>query len=178
MSETTSSAEYAVIGLYTEPHAAAHAIEKLRAAGHEKVNYFSPFPDHHLEAAAYAGKKRSWVRIFTLVGGLTGCLGAFLFTTWMSIDYPLRVSAKPLVSIPAFIIIAFECTILLGAIFTLLGMGHLSRIPNLTHTPTYRPECSNDHFAVTVQVPKDETEGLQEEMERLGAKSIEVQYVR
>lgn len=178
MSEEAASAEYVVIGLYTEPHAATQAIKKLRADGHDEVGYYSPFPDHHLEEAAYAGKKRSWVRAFTLVGGLSGCLGAFLFTCWMSIDYPLRVSAKPLISIPSFIIIAFECTILFGAIFTLLGMFHLSKIPNLKHTPAYRPQCSEDHFAVTVRVPKEDSDRLQGRMAELGAETVEAQYVR
>lgn len=173
-----SSVDYVVIGLFTKPQLATEAIKALRADGHEEVDYYSPFPEHHMEAAAYSGKKRSWVRGFTLLGGLTGCLGAFLFTSWMSIDYPLRVSAKPLVSIPAFIIIAFECTILLGAIFTLIGMFHLSRIPNLTYTPAFRPECTEDHFAVTVRVPKEESDRLKQRMEELQAESVEVQYVR
>ena len=176
MGET--AANHVVIGHFEDPRVAAHAIEKLRDEGHEDVNYFSPFPDHHLEDAAYKGKKRSNVRMFTLLGGLTGCLGAFLFTTWMSIDYPIRVSAKPLVSIPAFVIIAFECTILLGAIFSLLGMGILSRVPNLKHTPTYRKPFSEDNFGVTVRVAKEDTDRLSETLQSSGASTVEVQYVR
>lgn len=170
------SADHVVLGSYKYPHKAREAIESLREAGYE-VDYFSPFPDHNLEEAAFKGKPRSNVRMFTLVGGLTGCLGAFLFTTWMSIDYPLRVSAKPLVSIPSFIIIAFECTILLGAIFSLLGMFTLSRIPNLVHRPEYRPEFSSGTFGVSVRVEEEETKKLKEIIEELDAEKVEVQYV-
>ena len=130
-----------------------------------------------MEDAAFEGKPRSNVRMFTLAGGLTGCLGAFLFTTWMSIDYPIRVSAKPLVSIPSFIVIAFECTILLGAIFTLLGMLSLSRIPNIVHRPEYRPEFSSGTFGVAVRVSQDETGKLEDMIRELEADKVEVQYV-
>ena len=171
------STDHIVLGHYRDPHHAEKAIRALRAAGHE-VNYFSPFPEPHLEEAAFAGKPRSNVRMFTLLGGSTGCLGAFLFTTWMSIDYPIRVSAKPLVSIPAFIIIAFECTILLGAIFTLLGMFTLSRIPNITHLPEYRPEFSNDTFGVAVRVTEEQADALQQKFVELAADKVEVQYAR
>lgn len=171
------STDNIVLGHYRDPHKAEKAIRALRAAGHE-VNYYSPFPEPHLEEAAFEGKPRSNVRMFTLAGGLTGCLGAFLFTTWMSIDYPLRVSAKPLVSIPSFIVIAFECTILLGAIFTLVGMCILSRIPNLSHFPDYRPEFSEGTFGVAVRVPEERAEELRQAIAELEAEKVEVQYVR
>lgn len=166
-----------VLGHFDDPHVATAAIRALRAKGHE-VEYFSPFPEPDMEEAAYEGKPRSNVRMFTLVGGLTGCLGAFLFTTWMSIDYPIRVSAKPLVSIPSFIVIAFECTILLGAIFTMMGMLGLSRIPNIFHRPEYRPEFSVGTFGVAVRVNDEDVASLHKMIEDLEAQKVEVQYAR
>ena len=48
------------------------------------------------------------------VAGLAGGLGLQIWT--MAIDYPVAVSGKPYLSIPAFIPVAFETTILLAAL--------------------------------------------------------------
>ena len=170
-------ADYCIIGHFDNPSTATAAISMLRKEGHEDdMSYYSPFPDHHLEDAQYQGKKRSPVRRFTLLGGLTGCLGAFLFTSWMSIDYPIRVSAKPLVSVPAFIIIAFECTILLGALFTLLSMFHFSRIPGFRRPSTYRPVFSEGTFGVVICAEKEKGDALKNRLMELGAREVEAQY--
>ena len=168
---------HVVIGKYTYPDEAAAAIKALREE-YEEVGYFSPFPEHNIEEAAFEGKKKSPVRHFTLLGGLTGCLGAFLFTSWMSLDYPVRVSAKPLVSIPAFLVIAFECTILLGAIFTLKSMLFFSRVPNVFTNPEHRGVFTDDTFGVTLKTDGDDSEALAARLEELGAEDVEVQYVR
>ena len=154
------------------------AIAKVKAKGIEDFKTFAPFPCHDLEEAVYKDKARSPVRFFTLLGGLTGCCGAFLMTIWMSIDYPIRVSAKPEISIPAFVVVGFECTILLGAIFTLLSMFHFARLPDIFHWPEYRPNFSNGTFGLTVRVPNEQANALKGELEGTGAELVEVQYVR
>ena len=153
-------------------------VKDLRAQGRDDFDVYTPFPSHEIEEAVFSGKPRSPVRYFTLAGGLTGCLGAFLMTTWMSMDYPLRVSAKPIVSIPAFVVIAFECTVLLAAIITLIAMFHFNRIPDVTFKPAYRKSFSNDTFGVSIAVPENEAPAWQEQMKKAGAYQVEVQYVR
>lgn len=173
------SADYLVIGHFDSAYTAGKAVRELRSRGHDKnLECYMPFPDHGLEEELYRGKKRSPVRMFTLLGGTTGCLGAFLFTSWMSVDYPLRVSAKPLISIPAFVVIAFECTILLGAIFTLLSMFHFSRIPSLVRAPGHRPQFTEGNFGIAVRCSKSESEEMSRNLSAWGAERVESQYVR
>ncbi len=167
-----------IIGSYQFVDDTREAIKKLRDAGFEDVQLFSPLPNHDLEDEMFHGKKRSPVRRCTLLGALTGCFGAFLFTSWMSIDYPIRTSAKSLVSFPAFVIIAFECTILLGAIFTLLGMGHFSRIPNILQNPVHRPEFTNNMFGLAVRVPRDRNSEVEDIFESTQAEKTEVHSER
>lgn len=171
------SKEYFVVASFDKAKDAQCALSGLKSKGvGDRVEYYSPFPEHHLEDEKYEGKKRSPVRRFTLLGGTTGCLGAFLFTSWMSLDYPIRVSAKPLLSYPAFVVVAFECTILLAGIFTLLSMFHFSRIPNLVRPPAFRGKFTEGTFGVTVAVSKDEAEEYQKLFSEWGAKDVEVQY--
>jgi hypothetical protein len=172
-------ANYLVIGEFANAENARAAISELKDRGHDKdLRYFSPFPEHHLEDALYQGRKRSPVRRFTLLGAVTGCLGAFLMCSWMSIDYPLRVSAKPLVSIPAFVIIGFECTILIGSIVTLLAMFFFSGIPSIFQSAGFRPEFTEGTFGVVVKVPKEKSESLKSDMESWGAGKVEIEYRR
>jgi hypothetical protein len=63
------------LGVYDAVDAASRTIERLRAAGMKRITVFSPVPSHELEHALHAGE--SPVRIFTLVGGLTGAATGF-----------------------------------------------------------------------------------------------------
>ena len=172
------SSDHIVIGHFKHVDATRSAIRKLREMGKEQVELFTPFPNHDLEDEMYFQKPRSPVRRVTLVGAITGCLGAFLMTSWMSLDYPVRVSAKPLVSIPSFVVIAFECTILIGALFNTGALLHFSRLPNIWRFAAYRPQFSAGTFGLTVRVEKSEADSLKEMFEKGGAEKVEVQYVR
>jgi hypothetical protein len=170
--------EYVVVGHFEFVDDVIGAVAAVKNKSPKWYRVFSPFPCHEIEDEVYKGKARSPVRMFTLLGALTGVSGAFLMTIWMSIDYPLRTSAKEIISIPAFVVIGFECTILLGALFTLLSMFHFSRIPNLMRWPDFRPNFSEGTFGVTVRVPEAQKEVYKELLTSHGAHKVEVQYVR
>ncbi len=173
------STDYLVTGEFTSIEQTIGAVKSLREEGlDDKMDVYSSFPDHHLEDAIYEGKKRSPVRMFVFLGGLTGCLGAFLFTSWMSVDYPLRVGAKPLISFPSFVIIAFECTILLGALSNITSMFFFSRLPNIFRPAGYRPQFSAGTFGISLRVPKDDAEDVTKKLESYGAEEVEAVYVR
>lgn len=172
------SADYLVVGHFENVDDTQEAIRSLRKGGDSSIELFTAFPNHDLEEEMFKGQKRSNVRRFVLAGGLLGLTGAFLMTIWMSLDYPVRVSAKPLVSIPAFVVIGFECTVLIGCICNLLGMFHFSRIPWPFRVPGHRPVFSEGTFGLTARVTKERAEAAKELMERCGAHLVEVQYVR
>ena len=84
---------------------------------------YSASPNHEVEEALE--HKVSPVRLFTLIGGLTGCAAGFGMTIWMSLDWPTLVGGKTIASIPPYVVIAFELTILLGALSTVAAVGAL-----------------------------------------------------
>ena len=169
--------DYVVVGQYKFVDDVKSALEKLNEQGKDYVLY-SPVPNHELEDEVFKGKPRSPVRRFTLLGGVTGCLGAFLMTIWMSMDYPIRTSAKTIISIPAFVVVAFECTILLGALFTLASMFHFSRLPNLFSSPGHKRDFTKDVFGLVVKATEEETDGIKATLEQSGADDVEVEYVK
>src|SRR6185295_15700695 len=96
------------------------AIEELKRSGHREFTVYSPLPRHELEHAL--DQPVSPVRAFTLVGGIAGCsIGAWI-ALYMSYDWPLIVGGKTIGSIPPYVVIMFEMTVLFGALTTLLGV--------------------------------------------------------
>lgn len=172
------SADYVVVGQFQYIDDTLSAINRLRDKGIEPDQVYSPIPQHDLEEEVFKGKPKSNVRRFTMVGATCGCLGGFLMTCWMSSDWPLRTSAKSVLSIPAFVVIAFECTILIGSIITLLGMFALGRLPYLKRLPSFRPRFTDDLFGVAVRVEKGQSAAIEDEFRQSGAQIVETQYAR
>jgi len=129
------------------------AIEDLRGKGFEGIRAYMPYPDHHIEKAL--GYKESPVRVFTLVGGLTGAATGFAFTAWTSMDWPLVTGGKPILSMPAYVVIAFELTILFGALSTVIGLFINARIPKTRPMVIYDPEFSGGRYGVYVRASGD-----------------------
>lgn len=132
-------------------------LEKLEAMMKEgvkpgTVTTLTPFHVH--EAEHILKSKPSELRFFTLTGALLGFFLSFAFIIFTVFDWPLITGGKPLVSIPAFIIIAFECTILIGGIVSFLGFLHLNRLPNIKRIIEPR-ECGNQ-FVIIKGLATDE----------------------
>ena len=71
-----------VLGSFAHIDAACDAIRELKADGFKDLTVYSAAPNHELEEAI--GDPISPVRLFTLVGGLTGCTAGFAMTIWMA----------------------------------------------------------------------------------------------
>src|SRR5688572_30112826 len=138
----------AVLASYEYLDSTVDAIEQLRKAGF-KPQAYAPYPDHHIEHAL--GYDRSPVRVWTLVGGLTGAATGLAFPTWTSLDWPLVVGGKPIVSIVPYIIITFELMVLFGALSTIIGLFVLSRLPVIKAPVLYDPEFTAGRYGVYVE---------------------------
>lgn len=146
-----------MLGVFDALDSAVDAVQRLRKAKAGKLTVFSPMPSHDLEHALHP--PQSAVRLFTLVGGLTGTATGFALPTWTSMDWPLVTGGKPIISMPAWVIIGFELTILFGALSTVAGMLILARLPNRKPLIVYDPSFSSDRFGVQI----DTLSGREEE---------------
>jgi hypothetical protein len=161
------------LGVYDGVDAAARSIERLRAAGIKRITVFSPVPSHELEHALHPSE--SPVRLFTLVGGLTGAATGFAFPTWTSLDWPLITGGKPIISMPAWVITAFELTILFGALSTVAGLFISARLPQRRLLQIYDPSFSSDRFGVLVMPPSGREDEVRTIMRESGAAEIREQ---
>ena len=122
-----------IFGLYGDEHDLLAAVKSARARNLEIYDVYSPFPVHGLDPLL--GLKESRLHIAGFIYGLLGALIAFLGMSWVfTKDWPIIFGGKPYWSVPAFVPIIFEVTVLLSAIgmtitfFVVSGMGFGVRI--------------------------------------------------
>ena len=161
-----------VLGVFAHVDTTVKAINELRAQGFSDFTVYSPVPVEEIEAVVEEGRPVSPVRLFTLIGGLTGTLTGFGLTIWSSLKWGLVTGGKPVVSIPPFVIIAFELTILLGGLCTLLGLLVLGRLPQLRPSASYDPRFSVDRFGIAVRCPDGMAEAVRQCLLGAGAQEV------
>ena len=124
-------------------------ITKLVQSGVPKQNIdvFTPYPVH--EAEEILDQRQSPVRFFAGVGAVTGLTAGFAFTIFTVIDWSLITGGKPLVSIPAFLVIGYEMTILFGVLTAFVGFLHFARVPVIANMFSPKREFS-DKFEIEV----------------------------
>ncbi len=145
-----------VTGFFTDEAGCARGVAALRSAGFGKPYVFAPFASEAILAAL--GGARSPVRLWVLLGGLVGCASGFALAIGLSAEYPHVTAGMPIVSIPPFVIIAFELTILCSALSGLLGFLVHGRFPRFDPLPGYSQLFSNDRFGVVIDCTAGESE--------------------
>jgi len=161
-----------VLGVFAHVDTTLHAIRALREAGFAELTVYTPVPVEEIEEEVEKVRPLSRVRLFTLIGGLTGAFTGFFLAIWSSLKWELVTGGKPPVSIPPFVIIGFELTILFGGLATLLALLVLGRLPRLRPSPTYDPRFTLDRFGVAVACPPDKTEAVQAVLAGAGAEEV------
>ncbi len=159
-----------VVGHFDQLDRFLAAIRELRASGLDNLRVASPVPHHEIDKAL--GRLESPVRVFALVGGIVGAIFGLGLTINTSIGYPHITGGKPIVSMPAFIVIAFELTILFGAIGTLLGLLINARFPRLHIGPAFHPRFCRDQFGLFVFCAPDEIEATAQILRKAGAAEV------
>jgi hypothetical protein len=112
-------AERGALGTFVEPGDAARAVEALRAAGFRvDAAMPAPFP----EVMRALGRRRSALGLVTFPGAIAGLLFGITLTVYTSLSWRLVTGGKPIVSIPPFLIVIFELTVLIGSLTNLVAV--------------------------------------------------------
>jgi hypothetical protein len=160
-----------VLAAFQHIDAACDAITALRAEGRKDFTVYSAFPNHELEHAL--GVENSPVRLFTLIGGITGVCAGLGMTFWMSLDWPLLVGGKPIATVPPYVVFMFELMVLLGALSTAAGIVILS-LTKPTTGLAYDPSFSDDRIGIFVPCGAGEAARLERMFRDAG--SVEVRH--
>ena len=145
---------YGLLAEFNTPSELVHATQTARAAGFRRMECYTPYPVEEAAEALHFHKTR--VPLMCLLGGLMGLTTAFLMETWVSYwAYPLNIAGRPLESWPAFIIPAYEWTILFAGLSAAFGMMALNGLPQLYHpvfnAPNFRNGATTDKFFLCLE---------------------------
>ncbi len=145
---------------FDDPNRLRDACKQVRDAGFRRWDAHTPFPVHGLDDAM--GIRGTRLPLIVLAGGILGFAGALALQIWTSaFDYPLVISGKPLISLPAFIPVTFELTILLSALAAFFGMWSLNGMPRLYH-PLLRNarfrRATSDRFYIVIEADDEKAD--------------------
>ena len=144
---------YGLLAEFQTPAAVVDAAHRVRAAGYTKVDAYSPYPIEELVEALHIG--HSQLPKIVLVGGILGALGGWAFQYWAAVlEYPMNIGGRPINAWPAFIIPAFETTILCAALAAVLGMLALNGLPEPYHPVFNVPNfalATRDRFFICIE---------------------------
>jgi hypothetical protein len=160
-----------VVAGFRHVDAAVDAIRAVKEQGYRDFTVYTPGPNH--EVADAVGHKVSPVRLWTLIGGLTGCASGFAMTLWMSYDWPLIVGGKTIGSVIPYVVIAFELTILIGALVTIAGL--LFHTWRSARPAAFDPKFTDDMIGIFVPCSPDRQPAVQQLLRTSGAEEVRVE---
>jgi hypothetical protein len=145
---------YGLLAEFDTPSDLVRAAQAAYNAGWRRMDCYTPYPVE--EAAEAIGFHKNKVSLITLVGGLMGLCAMFSLETWIStLAYPLNIAGRPTYSWPAFIIPAYEWTILFSGLSACFGMLALNGLPSLYHplfnAPNFRTGATDDKFFLCLE---------------------------
>ncbi len=106
-------------GFFEDERDLLDAARECKARGIPIADVVTPYPIHGIDEVL--GIKRSRLPWVTLIGGAIGASAGLGFQYWSSAsDWPVNVGGKPFDSLPAFIPVGFEMTVLIAGLSTAL----------------------------------------------------------
>ena len=143
-----------VYGHFTDEHDLLHGIKELQNKGIVIEDVRTPFPVHGLDAALKL-RRSHLPKIAFFAGMVGGTLGLF-FQIWVfTKGWPLNFGGKPFLSLPSFIPVTFELTVLFAAYA--MGIAFLLRSGL---GPGAQPDIldemvTDDHFQIILSAEKN-----------------------
>ena len=125
------------------------ATKSAREKGYDIVDVYTPFAVHGLDTAMAVTPTRLAYVCFVM--GLIGAIAKLGFQIWTSAwDWPVNVGGKPLMSIPAFVPVTFEVTVLFAGVGTVLAFLLRSKLfPGKKPKAVY-VRATNDRFVLVL----------------------------
>jgi mono/diheme cytochrome c family protein len=194
MEEIMNKRLHSVVALFDSPDQIIHAAEKTCESGYKDFDVHTPYPLHGMDQAMrLPGTKLPYV---SLVFGLLGLFFA-TFMQWFTMGnplhgfgvtalglpqwlerYPFVIGGKPLFSLPAFIPVMFELTVLFCALATVAFLiAWFCGLPNNSHPlhdTDYMKGVSGSRFGLCIEAidAKFEEQDVHQFMEGLGGQDI------
>jgi hypothetical protein len=150
------------------------AIKKVRGNGYKIQEVYTPFPVHGLDPAL--GHKDTDLHIAGFCFGITGTTIAASFMSWALVkDWAQNFGGKPNFSLPAFVPIMFELTVLCAAVGMVLTFCYLNQIMPGVKKHLFHPRQTDDLFVMAIEVNDKNATEVEGFLKTTGAVETNVQ---
>jgi Protein of unknown function (DUF3341) len=152
------------------------AVKKVRRAGYKIHDVFTPFPIHGLDKAM--GLRDTSLHTAGFIYGITGTCTALGFISWaLALDWKINFGGKPYFSLPAWIPIMFELTVLFAAVGMVMTFCYLCQLAPFVKKDHFNPRSSDDTFVLALECgDKTKDEEVIAFLNSIGGKDVAVQY--
>ncbi|HVZ57772.1 MAG TPA: DUF3341 domain-containing protein [Chitinophagaceae bacterium] len=139
-----------VVGNFDDEAVLFPAVKKVRKAGYKIHDVFTPFPIHGLDKAM--GLRETSLHTAGFIYGISGTATALGFITWaLTTDWPIVFGGKPFFSLPAWIPITFELTVLFASVGMVLTFCYLNQIAPFVKKDHFNPRSTDDTFVMALE---------------------------
>jgi hypothetical protein len=152
------------------------AVSKVRRAGYKIHDVYTPFPIHGLDKTM--GLRDTSLHTAGFIYGITGTCTALGFISWaLAYDWTINFGGKPFFSLPAWIPITFELTVLFSSIGMVMTFCYLCQLAPFVKKDHFNPRSTDDTFVMALEcTDKTNEQEVVGFLNNLGAKEVNVQY--
>ena len=158
-----------VTGVFTTAHGVTRGLAMLRDARLGSATVYSPLQLREIEAEM--SRPEGLISFFALLGSLIGATAGFVLTVGSSVELSIVTGGQPIISLPPFLVVIFELTILFGVLGTILGMFFSIR-QGTTEGGSYDPRFSIDRFGLRIDCDDDRVGTARELLVKAGAEQV------
>jgi len=165
-----------VVGCFYDEQVLFPAVKAVRKEGFKIHDVFTPMPIHGLDAAM--GLRETSLHTAGFVYALSGTATALGFITWaLTTDWPLNFGGKPHFSLPAWIPIIFELTVLFSAVGMVLTFCYLCQLAPFVKKDHFHLRATDDTFVMVIECnDRTNEEEVRQFLSGLGAHDISTQF--
>lgn len=163
-----------IVGNFDDEAVLFPAVKKVRKAGYKIHDVYTPFPIHGLDSAL--GLRDTSLHTAGFIYAICGTSTALGFITWaLTTDWPIVFGGKPFFSLPAWIPITFELTVLFSAVGMVLTFCYLCQLAPFVKKDHFSPRSTDDTFVLAVECTAKTNESeARVFLESAGAKDITI----
>ncbi len=149
-----SDNKHFILGVFDDEDVLMHAVHDIRHEGVKIHEVFTPYPIHGLDENL--GYKRSRLPMAAFLFGMTGAsLALTMMVSMNGFDWPMNVGGKPNASIPNFIPITFEGTVLFAAFGMVGTFFTASSLFPWSKPVIFDKRITDDKFVMAIDLSKN-----------------------
>lgn len=139
-----------LIGIFDDEESLVKSTKLMRDKKIPIYDIFSPYAIHGLDEIM--GIKRSRLPIVCFIAGCIGLLIALSFQLWIfTKDWPINIGGKPFNSLPAFVPVSFEFTVLIGGLATVAAFLFRSKLFPGAQPKLFDSLTTDNHFVIAIE---------------------------